>query len=73
MATEATGKFLGKSYAKKQFHVAQRQQPAEELTFMGRRYHPLIFPNFNLQPRQCSPPLASVRVFFPISQPLTSQ
>jgi len=38
MATEATGKFLGKSYAKKQFHVAQRQQPAEELTFMGRRY-----------------------------------
>lgn len=36
--TSETGKFLGKSYAKKQFNVSQRQQPAEELTFMGRRY-----------------------------------
>ncbi len=36
--TQETGKFLGRSYARKQFHVAQRQQPAAELTFMGRRY-----------------------------------
>lgn len=38
VATHETGTFLGKSYAKKEFAVAQRQQPAEELTFMGRRY-----------------------------------
>ncbi len=38
MTTEETGKFLSKSYAKKRFNVSQRQQPAEELTFMGRRY-----------------------------------
>jgi hypothetical protein len=36
--TQETAKFLGKSYAKKSFNVAQRQQPSEELTFMGRRY-----------------------------------
>jgi hypothetical protein len=36
--TVETGKFLGKAYARKQFNVVQRQQPAEELTFMGRRY-----------------------------------
>lgn len=36
--TNEMGKFLGRPYAKKQFNVAQRQQPSEELTFMGRRY-----------------------------------
>lgn len=36
--TEATVSFLGRSSKVKQFTVAQRQQPSEELTFMGRRY-----------------------------------
>jgi hypothetical protein len=37
-STKEMGTFLGKSYAKKRFNVAQRQQPAEELIFLGRRY-----------------------------------
>ena len=36
--TQETAQFLGKSYAKKSFAVTQRQQPIEDLTFMGRRY-----------------------------------
>ncbi|MBD0270135.1 MAG: DUF4278 domain-containing protein [Cyanobacteria bacterium Co-bin8] len=36
--TEATLSFLGRSSKVKQFSMAQRQQPTEELTFMGRRY-----------------------------------
>lgn len=37
-ASQEVGVFLGKAYAKKQFNVPQRQQSAEELIFMGRRY-----------------------------------
>ena len=36
--TQETATFLGRSYAKKSFNVAQRQQPSEDLTFLGRRY-----------------------------------
>ncbi|PSN14889.1 hypothetical protein C7293_09650 [filamentous cyanobacterium CCT1] len=36
--TQATVTFLGRSSRVKQFNVTQRQQPAEELNFMGRRY-----------------------------------
>lgn len=36
--TEETVNFLGRASKLKEFTVAQRQQPATELTFMGRRY-----------------------------------
>lgn len=36
--TGETAIFLGKPYATRQFTVAQRQQPSETLTFMGRCY-----------------------------------
>ena len=36
--TGETATFLGQPYATRQFNVTQRQQPSEELTFMGRRY-----------------------------------
>lgn len=38
MPSGETGTFLGQPYAKKQFTVAQRQQPSEELTYRGQRY-----------------------------------
>jgi len=37
VATGETATFMGKSYARKQFNVTQRQQPAE-LTYRGVRY-----------------------------------
>jgi len=37
-ATDETGTFLGKRYAKKQFTVAQRQQPNHQLTYRGISY-----------------------------------
>jgi hypothetical protein len=36
--TGETLTFMGRQSKVKQFHVTQRQQPAAELTFMGRRY-----------------------------------
>ncbi|MBW4485043.1 MAG: hypothetical protein KME14_21105 [Tildeniella torsiva UHER 1998/13D] len=36
--TQETVAFLGCSAKVKQFNVTQRQQPAVELSFMGRRY-----------------------------------
>lgn len=36
--TQETVNFLGCSAKVKQFDVTQRQQPAVELSFMGRRY-----------------------------------
>lgn len=36
--TQETATFMGQSYTKKQFTVAQRQQPAAELTYRGIRY-----------------------------------
>ncbi|PSR17650.1 hypothetical protein C8255_11495 [filamentous cyanobacterium CCP3] len=36
--TQSTVTFLGRSSRVKQFNVTQRQQPTEELNFMGRRY-----------------------------------
>lgn len=36
--TGETVTFMGRQSKLKQFNVAQRQQPATELTFMGRRY-----------------------------------
>ena len=36
--TQETATFMGKPYFRKQFTVAQRQQPQTELTFLGRRY-----------------------------------
>lgn len=36
--TQETVTFLGRSSRVKQFNVTQRQQPTEELNFMGRRY-----------------------------------
>ena len=36
--TGETASFLGKSYSRKQFNVAQRQQPTEELIYRGQRY-----------------------------------
>ncbi len=36
--TRETATFLGKRYARKQFTVSQRQQPASELTYRGARY-----------------------------------
>ncbi|MBE9111341.1 DUF4278 domain-containing protein [Nodosilinea sp. LEGE 07298] len=37
IATGETATFMGRPYARKQFTVAQRQQPAE-LTYRGVRY-----------------------------------
>ena len=37
-ATNETATFLGKSYARKQYNVSQRQQPAAEMTYRGVRY-----------------------------------
>ena len=36
--TGETGTFLGKQYAKKQFSLSHRQQPATELIYRGVRY-----------------------------------
>lgn len=36
--TSETVTFMGRQSKVKQFNVAQRQQPAADLTFMGRRY-----------------------------------
>ena len=36
--TSETATFLGKSYARKQYAVSQRHQPASELTYRGVRY-----------------------------------
>lgn len=36
--TAETVTFLGRPYARKEYMVAQRQQPAEELTYRGQRY-----------------------------------
>lgn len=36
--TGETVTFMGRQSKVKQFNVAHRQQPAGELTFMGRRY-----------------------------------
>ena len=38
METGETGTFLGKSYARKQYTISQRQQPTTELTYRGVRY-----------------------------------
>ena len=37
-ATNETATFLGESYARKQYNVSQRQQPAAEMTYRGVRY-----------------------------------
>jgi len=37
-ATSETATFLGKSYARKQYHVHSRQQPLGELTYRGVHY-----------------------------------
>ncbi|MEM6838647.1 MAG: DUF4278 domain-containing protein [Cyanobacteria bacterium P01_C01_bin.120] len=37
-ATTETATFLGKPYARKQYNVSQRQQPASELTYRGIKY-----------------------------------
>jgi hypothetical protein len=36
--TQETITFMGKPYARKQYHVEQPQAVPEELTFMGQRY-----------------------------------
>jgi hypothetical protein len=36
--TQETATFLGRRYARKQFHVTRRQPIGEELSFMGQRY-----------------------------------
>lgn len=36
--TQETATFLGRAYRVKQYNTAQAQQPARELSFMGRRY-----------------------------------
>lgn len=36
--TGETATFMGKSYVRKHFNVAQRQQPATELTYRGIHY-----------------------------------
>lgn len=36
--TAETATFLGRRYARKQFNVSHRQQPATELTYRGVRY-----------------------------------
>jgi hypothetical protein len=36
--TTETATFLGKRYARKQFNVSQRQQPAAEMMYRGVRY-----------------------------------
>ena len=38
IATSESATFLGKLYARKQFQVQQRHQPADELTYRGVRY-----------------------------------
>jgi len=38
MTTGETATFMGKSYARKQYNVAQRQQPKSELTYRGIHY-----------------------------------
>lgn len=37
-ATQETAMFLGKCYARKQYTVSQRRQPASELIYRGTRY-----------------------------------
>ena len=34
-----TATFLGKPYARKQYNVSQRQQPASEMTYRGVHYN----------------------------------
>jgi hypothetical protein len=38
IATGETATFMGKSYARKQFNIAQRQSPKSALTYRGIRY-----------------------------------
>ena len=38
MPTGETATFMGKPYARKQFTIANRQQPGGEMTYRGVRY-----------------------------------
>lgn len=40
ITTSETGTFLGRSYVRKHYTVAQRRASTEELTYRGRRYTP---------------------------------
>lgn len=39
ISTPDTAVFMGRTYARKQFNVTQRQQPTSELTYRGIRYN----------------------------------